>query len=481
MSDIITESIGEPSVSVSQQTKSYRIMVFSWNTGSIGLCETMDAETAAYNRTSYSTMIPGITTWKYACDIPDFYPKFSKFITDNAPDLVVIGFQEDRFPGSYFHSHLLPEEMPKIGYDLVKRTKLMGVGVTSYKGVLKGDLFERGLRLSIYAKSDLAPIIEREEIEMRSAMGNDGQSEYLCSSTVLRGKGAVSSYLMLPGFGRLAFICCHLPFNAQSLITERIYKNKMLRQNEINQSNVCFNNIIENLVLLKGPVPTHVIYFGDFNYRLSDPRSATEVANEIYNHCNDIPFMQNLYSEHDELKEQMRRKNIYEFQEGIGNRGPLFVPTCKMIKGRISDEVFDEAPTEELPMDIDEMVYYGSLKSNFESQLQNQKSNIIGISQLDPKSRLGPLLGSKSSEMISTHSCNETLRLGSKSSQMISTHSWKTGSHDQRVPSWCDRILYNNFGTDGHNLTCVYYDRFDVGTVMAKSDHAGVIGVFDLI
>jgi hypothetical protein len=391
-------------------THSYRILVFSWNTESISLCETLDTNIAEYNRTSYSSYIPGLTTWKYPSNIPDFYPKFAEFVKDNSPDLIVIGFQEDRYPGSYFHSHLLPNEMPKIGYGLIKRTKLMGVGVTSYKGMLKGDLFERGLRVSIYAKNELIPIIEKEENEMRSVIGNDGQSEYVCSSFVTRGKGAVASYIMLPGFGRLAFICCHLPFNARSLITERVYKNKMLRQNELNQSNICFNNIIENLVLFKHPMPIHVIYFGDFNYRVSDPRPASEVANEFNNRSDDTSFIRDMYIEYDELKEQMRRKNIYEFSEGISNQGPIFIPTCKMMKGRVTGSSYRDNKTK---------IYDG-------------------------------------------------------------TDYWKTGRQDQRVPSWCDRILYNKFGDDGHNLICTYYGRFDVGEVMAKSDHAGVIGIFEL-
>jgi hypothetical protein len=390
----------------------YRIMIFSWNTESVSLSETMNPEISTQNRTSYSSVIPGITTWKYSCEQVDFYPKFNKFILDHGPDLIVIGFQEDRYPGSYFHSHLLPEEMPKIGYELVKRTKLMGVGVTSYKGVIKCDPFERGLRLSIYAKKELVPIIEKEETEMRSAMGNDGQSEYICSSVITRGKGAVASYIMLPGFGRIAFVCCHLPFNAKSLINERIYRNKMLRQTEINQSNVCFNRIIEKLVLFNGPVPTHVIYFGDFNYRLADPRPASLVATEINNNAKDIEYLKNLCNEHDELKEQMRRRNIYEFSEGISNIGPSFVPTGKMIKGRITDD----------PNDMDN---YGQI--------------LNGVDY------------------------------------------WKTGNQDQRVPSWCDRILYNKFSEDGHRLDCIYYDRFDVGTIMAKSDHAGIMGLFDLV
>jgi len=394
---------------------SYRIMIFSWNTESISLCETLNSDTANYNRTSWGGLnIFGIgaTWWQYKCEIPDFYPKLVEFIEQNSPDIIVIGFQEDRYPGSYFHSHLLPEEMPKIGYDLVKRTKLMGVGVTTYKNTIKGDPHERGLRVSIYAKSKLVPIIAKEETEMRMAIGNDGQDEYLCSSFVTRGKGATVSYLMLPGFGRLAFICCHLPFNARSLITERLYNNRMLRQNELNQCNVCFNNIIENLVLFKNPTPTHVIYFGDFNYRLADPRPASEVANELNDNFQNTALIHDLYLEYDELREQMRRKNIYEFSEGVSNKGPDFVPTCKMVKGRIPNTCY----------------------SSEKEDLQAYEG----------------------------------------------TDCWKTGNQDQRVPSWCDRILYQKFGDDPHNLICTYYNRFDVGDTMAKSDHAGVLSIFEL-
>lgn len=382
----------------------YKIMVFSWNTESVGLCETMDSTIAEYHRTSYSTYIPGLTTWKYPTDIPDFYPRFAKFIMDNNPDLIVIGFQEDRYPGSYFHSHFLPNEMPKINYGLLKRTKLMGVGVTSYKGAIRGDPFERGIRVSIYAKIPLIPIIEKEEMEMRTAIGNDGQDEYVCSSSLIRGKGATCSYIMLPGFGRLAFICCHLPFNPHSLITERCYKNRMLRQTEVNQSNICFNSIVEHLVLFRDTVPTYVIYFGDFNYRLADPRGASEVADEFNKRRHDIQFIRDMYCTYDELKEQMRRQNIYEFYEGMNNQGPTFLPTCKMVKGRVT----------------------------------GQSRNDNGINY------------------------------------------WKTGRYDQRVPSWCDRILYQKFNEDGHKMICTHYSRFDVGTVMSKSDHAGVLSLFEL-
>jgi hypothetical protein len=374
---------------------SYKIMVFSWNTQSVGLCETMNPNVAAYNRESYSSYIPGLTTWQYSTNIPDFFDKWKRLVQIKDPDLVVIGFQEDRFPGSYFHSHLLPEQMPEIGYGLVKRTKLMGIGVTSYKGLLSADPFERGIRVSIYAKKELVSKIEEEESEMRAIIGNDGQSEYVCSSSLTRSKGATASYIMIPGFGRLAFICCHLPFDARSLIDERIDENGMLRQNKLNESNICFNNIIENLVLYKKPNPTHVIYFGDFNYRLADYRPADEIASEFLKE--DKSFIHRMYNDYDELKDQMSRKNIYEFSEGEIN----FLPTCKMSKKGTRDK-------------------YG--------------------------------------------------RRG-----------WNTGKYKQRVPSYCDRILYQKFGEDGRELRCDYYDRFDFGNVMSKSDHAAVVGVFTLI
>jgi hypothetical protein len=374
----------------------HKIMVFTWNTESVNLSETLDKDKADSNRHSF------FTSWRYSCHLPDFFPQFSNKITSNNPDIVVIGFQEDRYPGSYFHSHLLPEEMPKIGYGLVKRTKLMGFGKTSYDGLWNGDLYQRGIRISIYAKFNLVSIIEKEELNMRQSMGNNGQLEY--SANILRSKGAVASYIMLPGFGHLAFVCCHLPFNARSLITERVHKNRMLRQNELNESNIVFNNIIEKLVFDQDQIPTHVIYFGDFNYRLADMRPASEVASEFLEKKDDIDHISKMYAVYDELHEQSVKQNIYEFSEGVNNQGPTFMPTCKMVKGRDTEEY-----------------------------------NLTD-----------------------------------------GTECWKIGREDQRIPSWCDRILYKKIGDDGHTLKCVDYDRFDIGSTMSKSDHAGVIGIFEL-
>ena len=385
---------------------SYRIMVFTWNTESISLSETLDVSVAREHRKSGSSYVPGMTTWRHEGEIPDFLPALLSFIRDKDPDLVVIGFQEDRYPGSYFHSHLLPQEFGKEGYGMLKRTKLMGVGVTTYKGILKGDLFERGIRVSIYTKEKLKSLIEKEETELRAVIGNDGQEEYVCSSPLTRGKGATVSYVLLPGVGRVAFICCHLPFNGKSLLEERKYSNRMIRQTDLNECNGCFNKIIESLVVFKSPTPTHVIYFGDFNYRVSSQSGASSVAKQLIENRKDREYLNSVYKSHDELLDQMNKGNIYQFMEGVDGKGPDFLPTCKMVKGRMKDA---------LPVTYDRV--------------------------------------------------------------------WKTGKEDQRIPSWCDRILYTT--TEGvdeklRKIACNFYDRFDEGTAMSKSDHAGVLCVLDI-
>lgn len=68
---------------------------------------------------------------------------------------------------------------------------------------------------------------------------------------------------------------------------------------------------------------------------------------------------------------------------------------------------------------------------------------------------------------------------------------YRIGLDSFRIPSWTDRILYQDLREfekvveysleiDEPRLECVTYDRFDVGT-MNLSDHAAVYSVFDII
>lgn len=409
-----------------------KILVFSWNTASVGLCETLDSNVKNKNRS-------GFTTWRWDSDLADFWVPLKKRIKDESPDVVAIGFQEDRRPGSYFHSHLLPEEMEAMGYYLLRRMTQMGVGVTTYKNLVNnGDPMVRGLRTSIYIKNK-----HKHELAITEQYWseNGGKFEYNHSSPLTRSKGASAIYMSFPSIGNLVFINCHLPINASSLIEANRKKNPMIRQNHLNETNTAFNHIFDQAVLYQKMLRnvdndnnTHILYFGDFNYRLVESRNAVEVGCEIMKaYYDDNPeILTKLYSESDELLHQMRKENIYTLSEGVEGEGPRFLPTCKMVKGR--------RPLSKTPFD-DTVDDYGFLK--IESSI---KPSIPF--ERETRSR------------------------------------YNLGKFNQRNPSWCDRILYTdqikNSSSSDRKLVCTAYESFDEGSTMSKSDHAGVLGLFIL-
>src|SRR5690606_37377450 len=72
----------------------------------------------------------------------------------------------------------------------------------------------------------------------------------------------------IPMMGTLAVINCHLIFNSKSLLEAELKKDMFIRQNEVLQQNICFNEIFRTLVLDLPTKPDYVIYLGDFNYRM---------------------------------------------------------------------------------------------------------------------------------------------------------------------------------------------------------------------
>jgi len=132
-----------------------------------------------------------------------------------------------------------------------------------------------------------------------------------------RGKGGLGIYLKI-GSHQIALVNVHLPFSAHSLIESKQKGDPMIRQNEVNATNIYFNDIVRVFTSIAA------IFFGDFNYRNGDPRSATTVVREIASGSMDLSY--------DELTQQMRTRNIYPFLEGVENRGPSFIPTCKLVR-----------------------------------------------------------------------------------------------------------------------------------------------------
>lgn len=361
------------------------IFALTFNTQSIRLCESLDEQVISKHRDTT------FTTWHYGCYVPSFWEDISNKIIQERPTIVTISFQEDIKPGSYFHSHLLPEQMTTLGYTLFERDILMGVGKTTFSGIKMGDLFVRGLRSSVYVRNDVF-----NQFSKPSA-----PQHYV--NSVFKNKGAIGIYMKLPNGQNLVIINAHLPFDARSLINTVKHKDYMMRQNALIEQNVFFNQIIRKLILdYKMPIH-HVLFMGDLNYRISPVInwSAKETGKYLLDlRSNDPLEFFNFINTNDEYRRQSNANVLYYLKEGVNDLGPLFEPTCKMKKTR-----------------------------------NPERTNI---------------------------------------------NSYAIGKVDQRVPSYCDRILYTSMYHDGPQLICLYYDRLD-DKVTANSDHAAVIGKYTFV
>jgi hypothetical protein len=358
------------------------IFALTFNTQSIRLCESLDEQVVSKHRNAT------FTTWHYNCYVPKFWQDVANKIIQEKPTLVTISFQEDIKPGSYFHSHFLPEQMTQLGYKLFDRDILMGVGKTTFNGIKTGDPFVRGLRSSVYIRNDAFDHFDKPS-----------EPQHYVNS-VFKNKGAIGIYVKLPNGQILAIINAHLPFNSKSLLETVENKDYIMRQNAIVEQNLFFNQVIRKLVLdYKMPVH-HVLFMGDLNYRISPVVnwSAKQTGEHLLDLRSNNPLQFfDFVNAHDEYRRQSNANVLYYLKEGVNDMGPLFEPTCKMKKTR------------------------------------------------DPKN--------------------------------LSINSYAMGKADQRVPSYCDRILYTSMRQDGPQLICVYYDRLD-DEIIARSDHAAVIGKY---
>ena len=319
-----------------------KILIFSWNHQALRIGE---MEKLPQEEENFEEVITATVAWSlskfYESHPPDFFPEWEKIILDSNPDVVVFGSQEDAIPGSYFHSDFLPKKMADLYYNLQKRTRLMGFGVETYKAIKTFDFKLRGLRLSIYAKPYLTGLIELEERGMRDFLGEKGQSWANCSFPFFQSKGAVASYLKIPGMDLIVFICSHLPFDAESIKEAYLTRNTKIREKAVTYSNLSFNYLLQELVfnvrldnIDENPFDVgHVFFFGDLNYRVF----SLEKGMEDQFLSNDKETLKKIWQENDELYRELGKGHILlDFEEGVNNDGPLFLPTCKMKKPRKS-------------------------------------------------------------------------------------------------------------------------------------------------
>lgn len=136
---------------VGRNTKDLRVLVVSWNTEGLSLCESNNERTVLNNR--------GFLRLRGPCERPTFFENIRDKIKESRADLVVVSTQHEK-ESSYFHSDYLPMALGELNFIKVK--------VEPYKYV---DKYGSTLRMSIYAYSDLNPKVLSVRYQFRTIMG----------------------------------------------------------------------------------------------------------------------------------------------------------------------------------------------------------------------------------------------------------------------------------------------------------------------
>jgi hypothetical protein len=317
------------------------IMCFSWNAAGLRICETMSQLKADQARTSYLTRKP-------KCVAPDFFENIRDVIRTRRPGLVVMVTEDEDSSGTYFHSDLLPASMPEIGYALLKRSVLDGVGEqpsgVKYTGLITGDASGSSLRVSIYAINDMVASFKLEEKRLRGFFTDGVKQEIIKQNE--RIAGAIASYVWHPQYGKFVFIATHLPAGTMALKINKGLDYATYRSAVRSANNICLINILTDFVEAV-PVeakPDHVFILGDLNYDIVVPnKKAADIVRDLSANLN-MAKIQELHT-FDELHKALTDVPLLGFQEGIGGKGPLFMPTWRLARGRTDSCIPTDAST----------------------------------------------------------------------------------------------------------------------------------------
>lgn len=317
-----------------RMTTPFSIMCFSWNAAGLRLCETMSQSKADDARKGFKAFI----SMKQPCLSPDFFEGIRSVIRDKQPSIVVMVTEDEDRSDTYFHSDLLPAAMPEIGYGLLKRDKLEGVGEAASKvpqiKVPTGKPSGSALRMSIYAQNAVLPGLRVEEKLIKKFFGNDGQVEGICRQGD-RISGAIAAYVWHETYGKFVFIAANIPSGADSLKVGKGLDYASYRVATKSANNLCLISLLNKFVdaLPAESKPDHVFLLGDLNYDVVVPNKRNiEVITELASNLSAVKLKELQNS--DELKLALNDAPLKGFKEGVSNEGPLFMPTWRLARGR---------------------------------------------------------------------------------------------------------------------------------------------------
>ena len=312
----------------------FTIMCFTWNAAGLRLCETMSQSKADASRKGFKAFV----TMKQPCIAPDFFEGIRDAIRTKRPSLVVMTTQDEDKSDTYFHAELLPSSMPEIGYALLKRDKMDGVGEVASKvpqvKVPSGKPSGSALRISIYARNDVFPELQSEEKSIDKFFSNDGQVEGTCIQGE-RISGGIASYVWHETYGKFVFIATHLPSGVRSLRVGKDLDYTSYRVASRAGNSLCLLSLLNKFVnsLALESRPDHIFLLGDLNYDIVVPgKRNIEVITELSNNLTAAKLKD--LQKNDELKRSTDEVPLLGFKEGVAGEGPLFMPTWRLSRNR---------------------------------------------------------------------------------------------------------------------------------------------------
>lgn len=398
-------------------------------------------------------------------DLKFIAPMLDKLLKSNC-NLAVFCFQEELNKSTLVPT--LHKVMNKIGFVMPRETgtnigaehELQGLGKASFRH--QTIPLKRGLKMVIFAQNKWWNKIKSKytHIQIKKEVGTCGN---WFKREIYRGKGYTIVRILLPyPYGSIAFANIHNLFSSDSIKKNiREERDRWLKENPNSNSNkrliykqAYINhriaalkeqvNCLEQLMIqIKNDDVQFIV--GDLNFRIvkSTPfplgnENKNKNKKLFYVHPNtvlkkistllkenDRKGLKQFIIDHDELWLAKRKNELFNnFEEGVNNMGPQFLPTCKMLKGRDHREC------------------------QFKQSKKNDEKEI------------------------------EVVKKGKKI-LMTEDDCYKFGTLNHRIPSWCDRILYRTIHS-AIKVDCKEYNRYDGGGWMSKSDHAAVYGVYQL-
>lgn len=317
-----------------EQVQPFSIMCFSWNASGLRLCETMSQDVARGARRGFRAAL----AMKKDCVASDFFEDIRGIIRQTQPGLVIMTTEDEDKNRTYFHSNLLPSQMPEIGYTFLKRDKLDNVGEISpaerRDNIASGKPSGSALRMSIYVRNNIAQGFISKEKVIKQFFRNDGQVTALCKQGN-RIAGAIAAYVWHEIYGKFCFIAANLPSGGDALKLDKNLDYETYRAATKSANNLCLISLLNKFTneVPDNLRPDHLFLMGDLNYDIVVPnKDPSNVIAEIANNLSATKLRE--LQHYDELSIALKEIPLRGFKEGVSGEGPLFMPTWNLTRKR---------------------------------------------------------------------------------------------------------------------------------------------------